>query len=645
LQEWATRDRTHDMPHIDAFQELFRRHPVPMWIYDLETLAFLEVNEAACQTYGYDRPAFLALTLRDIRPPEDLALLEADVARARTPFQHSGTWRHITRTGQILQVEITSHALAFGGRDAVLVMARDVSERHAEEQELQRSLVRLAQARRLARLVAWDYDLLAERLDWPGEAMEILGLQGQKPIQSARDFLAMVHPEDRKWVREWIQKALKGETNFDFEHRIQLDSGEERVLHLSAEVINDGHGRPAQLWGVAQDVTEARRRLTSDLQTQKLESLGLLAGGIVHDFNNLLTAMLANFQLAATTIPEDNPAHRHLRLAAAAAEKSALLTSQLLGYSGKGRFHVRPLDLNQVVQEVLDTLRLSLGAKTDIHLHLEEGLPHILGDPAQIQQIIQNLATNASEALEGAPGSVRITTQSTRLDAAYIQSTFAPSEQVRPGPYVCFQISDTGCGISPDRLGRIFDPFYTTKVKGRGLGLSAILGIIRSHGGVLKVYSEQGKGTNFRIFLPASAREAVPAGPTPVTETSRVTGGRVLVVDDDDLVRATTRGVLEQEGFEVLEASDGALCLEVLRAQPGRIHLVLMDLTMPGMDGVETYQALRILDPEIRVVLTSGYNEQEAINRFVQGDLAGFLQKPFSAHDLARMVREALARG
>jgi CheY-like chemotaxis protein len=182
-------------------------------------------------------------------------------------------------------------------------------------------------------------------------------------------------------------------------------------------------------------------------------------------------------------------------------------------------------------------------------------------------------------------------------------------------------------------------------VKGRGLGLSAILGIIRSHGGVLKVYSEQAKGTNFRIFLPASAREAVPAAPMPAIETSRVTGGRVLVVDDDDLVRATTRGVLEQEGFEVLEAADGALCLEVLRAQPGRIHLVLMDLTMPGMDGVETYQALRILDPEVRVVLTSGYNEQEAINRFVQGDLAGFIQKPFSAGDLARMVREALAGG
>ncbi|WP_257306603.1 PAS domain-containing hybrid sensor histidine kinase/response regulator [Geothrix campi] len=630
------------MPSIDAFQELFRRHPVPMWIYDLATLKFLEVNEAACETYGYDREVFLTLTLRDIRPPEDVFLLEDDVGKGRPPFQRSGTWRHATRTGRILQVEITSHALGFEGRDAVLVMARDVSNRHAEERELQRSLVRLAQARRLARLVAWDYDLLAKRLEWPDEAMEILGLQGQQPVRSAEDYLALVHPEDRKWVRTWILKALKGDANFDFEHRLLLDSGDERILHLSAEVVRDGHGRRTQLWGVAQDVTEARRRQMADLQSQKLESLGLLAGGIVHDFNNLLTAMLANFQLAAESIPEDNPAHRHLRLAAAAAEKSALLTSQLLGYSGKGRFHVRPLDLNKTVEEVLDMLRLSLGTKTELHLHFEEGLPPVLGDPAQIHQVVLNLATNATEALGGKPGSIRITTQSTTLDAAYIQSTFAPAEQVSPGPYVCFQISDTGCGIPPERLGRIFDPFYTTKVKGRGLGLSAILGIIRSHGGVLKVYSEEGRGTNFRIFLPASTREPHPAEPTGGLAGNRSTGGQVLVVDDDELVRATARGVLEREGFEVLEASDGPLCLEALKASPGQIRLVLMDLTMPGMDGVATYQALRILDPDVRVVLTSGYNEQEAINRFVQGDLAGFIQKPFSAGDLARIVHAAL---
>lgn len=633
------------MSSIDAFQELFRRHPVPMWIYDLETLGFLEVNEAACQTYGYDRAAFLALTLRDIRPSADVSLLEDNVAHGREPFQRSGIWRHATREGRILQVEITSHALRFGGRDGVLVMARDVSERRAEEQELQRSLVRLAQARRLAHLVAWDYDLLAERLEWPEEAMEILGLQGQKPIRCAADYFALVHPEDRNWVQDWIRKALKGEANFDFEHRMILDSGEERVLHLSAEVVRDGHDRRVQLWGVAQDVTEARRRLMADLQSQKLESLGLLAGGIVHDFNNLLTAMLANFQLAADTIPGDSPAHRHLRLAAAAAEKSALLTSQLLGYSGKGRFHVRPLDLNEAVREVLDMLRLSLGAKTDLHLHLEEGLPPVLGDPAQIHQVLLNLATNASEALAGKPGSIRVTTQSARLDEAYIRSTFAPSEQVNPGPYVCFQISDTGCGIPPDRLGRIFDPFYTTKVKGRGLGLSAILGIIRSHGGVLKVYSEEGQGTNFRIFLPASTREAVPAGPARTPRTAWTPGGRVLVVDDDDLVRATARGVLEREGYEVVEAPSGQDCLETLKAAPRQVRLVLMDLTMPGMDGVETYQALRVLDPGVRVVLTSGYNEQEAINRFVQGDLAGFVQKPFSAEDLARVVREALMEG
>lgn len=630
------------MPSTDAFQELFRRHPVPMWIYDLQTLRFLEVNDAACQVYGHDREAFLLLTLRDIRPPEEVVLLEGNVARGREPFQRSGTWCHMTRAGRVFEVEITSHALPYQGRDAALVMAQDISARYQEEQDLKRSHVRLAQARRLARLGTWDYYLLTDKVEGAEAFLELLGLQGQTAIRCARDFFALVHPEDRAWVKEWIQKALKGEANLDFEHRVLLDSGEERVIRLSAEVICEGPDRPIQLWGVVQDVTEARRRLMADLQSQKLESLGLLAGGIVHDFNNLLTAMLANFQLAAETIPGDSPAHRYLRLAASAAEKSALLTSQLLGYSGKGRFRVQPLDLNLAVQEVLDMLRLSLGPKVELHLHFEEGLPPVLGDPAQIQQVILNLATNGAEALGGQPGTLRITTQSVVLDEDYIRGTFAPTDQVRPGPYVCFQMSDTGCGIPPDRLARIFDPFYTTKPKGRGLGLAALLGIIRSHGGALKVYSEEGRGTNFRIFLPAARREALQAAQVPDPEGRWTAGGKVLVVDDDDLVRATARGVLEREGFEVLEASSGILCLDALRGASGRIRLVLMDLTMPGMDGVETYQALRALDANVRVVLTSGYNEQEAINRFVQGDLAGFVQKPFSADGLAQVVRSAL---
>lgn len=630
------------MPSTDAFQELFRLHPVPMWIYDLETLRFLEVNEAACQTYGYDREAFLLLTLRDIRPPEEVALLEGNVARGREPFQRSGTWCHMTRAGRVFEVEITSHALNFGGRDAVLVMARDVSARHQEEQDLKRSHVRLAQARRLARLGIWDYYPLTDRLDGSETLLEIMGIQGQKPVRCAKDFFALVHPEDRGWVLKWIRKALKGEANLDFEHRLVLDSGEERVLHLSAEVVQEGPDRPIQLWGVAQDVTEAHRRMTADLQSQKLESLGLLAGGIVHDFNNLLTAMLANFELAAETIPDSSPAHRYLRLAATAAEKSALLTSQLLGYSGKGRFRVQPLDFNLAVREVLDMLRLSLGPKVELHLHLEEDLPPVLGDPAQIQQVILNLVTNGAQALGGESGSIRITTESTSLDEAYIKSTFAPTDQVRPGPYVCFQLSDTGCGIPPDRMSRIFDPFYTTKPKGRGLGLAALLGIIRSHGGALKVYSEEGKGTNFKIFLPATKRGNLPASQPRMPEGRWIPGGQVLVVDDDELVRATARGILEREGFEVLEAPTGIHCLDTLRAAPGRIRLVLMDLTMPGMDGVETYQALRVLDAKVPVVLTSGYNEQEAINRFVQADLAGFVQKPFSADGLARVVRGAL---
>jgi CheY-like chemotaxis protein len=365
----------------------------------------------------------------------------------------------------------------------------------------------------------------------------------------------------------------------------------------------------------------------------------VLAGGIAHDFNNLLTGVLGNASLARMDLPEDSPVQPYLQQIEAAAARAADLCKQMLAYSGKGRFVVNRLDINALIEDTTRLLQVSISKRAVMKFNLSPGLPVVLGDATQLRQVVMNLVINASEAISDKSGFIGITTGLTRADRAYLSGAFF-ARDLPEGDYVSLEISDNGGGMSQEVLEKIFDPFFTTKFTGRGLGLAAVLGIVRGHNGALKVFSEEGWGTTFKILLPCAegvAEELTAA--TPGTAGWKGSG-RVLVVDDEETVRVTTARMLEASGFTTKLADHGRTGVEEFSADPDGYTLIMLDLTMPHMDGDEAFRLIRELRPSARVLLMSGFNEQEAIARFTGKGLAGFIQKPFTFPALREKLQE-----
>jgi CheY-like chemotaxis protein len=313
----------------------------------------------------------------------------------------------------------------------------------------------------------------------------------------------------------------------------------------------------------------------------------------------------------------------------------------MLAYSGKGRFIVHRLDVNKLIEDTTHLLQISIAKNCVLRFNLATNLPSVKADATQLRQVIMNLVINASEAIASRSGVLALTTGVARVDAEYLKS-FRPDASPAHGDYVFIEVSDNGCGMDSATLAKIFDPFFTTKFTGRGLGLAAVLGIVRGHKGGLKVYSEPGKGTTFKLFFPVAPGRPEDSA-TPFPDAAPYQGsGTVLVVDDEETVRTVAARMLERIGFTVVTANDGRDGMEKFRTDPGRFTLVLLDLTMPHLDGEETFRQMRLLNPSVRVILTSGFNQQEAVNRFIGKGLAGFIQKPFELASLIQVIRSVL---
>jgi PAS domain S-box-containing protein len=391
---------------------------------------------------------------------------------------------------------------------------------------------------------------------------------------------------------------------------------------------------------------------TEILHSQKLESLGVLAGGIAHDFNNILVTILGNAGLAQEELPPDSPAQEILAEIETAAKRAADLTRQMLAYSGKGKFFVSDVDLNSLIRETLQLLEISISKKTELILELDDKLPIIEGDESQLRQILMNLVINASEALGGHRGTVIIRTFMQRYDAP-LRPESPGDEVLPPGEYVHLEVQDMGEGMTDETRQRLFEPFFTTKFAGRGLGLAATLGIIQSHSGSIYVASEHGKGTTFTVILPTI--EPQMGQPTPpglflfddITPTHKnappLSKGTVLVADDEPSVRRLARRLFERMGFEVLAASDGREAVEIFQLEASRITLVLLDITMPQLNGLEVCRIIRSIRPNIKIILTSGYNEHDATAPFAGEKISGFLHKPYHADTFVEAVYRALS--
>jgi PAS domain S-box-containing protein len=448
-------------------------------------------------------------------------------------------------------------------------------------------------------------------------------------------YMARLHDGHLERVAEW-------------QTTLQPRNGPAFPITLTTGRIRDSKGHLVGLRWLLRDSTQrvraevARRQWEAQLQhTQRLESLGVLAGGIAHDFNNLLTGVLGSAELALLRLPPDAPARADIEQVVTIAHRAAELTGQMLAYSGRGTFRVQPILLPALIREMEPLLRASLPKTCALDFHLGESLPAIEADATQLRQVLMNLLINAGEAIGDAAGVITVRVASRECDRAYLAGSVLDKE-VPEGPYVSLEVTDSGCGMSEETQARMFEPFFTTKFTGRGLGLAAVLGIMSGHHGTIRVTSEPGRGTRIEALFPATKRPVVaPPVSTPVPPAWRGEG-TILVVDDELNIRSGAAQALERTGFTVLTAADGQEAVAVFREHAETIRAVLLDLTMPNMDGAATARALRQIRPDVLVVLSSGYTEEEATRQFTARELVGFLQKPYALKDLVRTIRTAL---
>ena len=439
---------------------------------------------------------------------------------------------------------------------------------------------------------------------------------------------------------------------------IVYGSDQERLLDLNLELdianqdleqrVQSRTGELAEVNETLRAEMELRERLEQQrwearLQhSQKLESLGVLAGGIAHDFNNLLVGVMGNARLVIDDLPPESRFMGPLQQVEAAARRAAELTRQMLDYSGKGRFVVEQLDITVLVRDMSKLVEASISKKATIQPALQDDLPSVQGDQTQLRQVVMNLITNASDALEGDPGTIAVRTGLMYATPDQLESAIVGSE-APPGEYVFVEVADTGKGMDVATRERMFDPFYSTKETGRGLGLAACLGIVRGHRGAIFVDSAPGSGTRVRVLLPA-AGESVTHDPVPLTDSEDWRSkGLILVVDDEELVRGLVAASLQRAGFDVLEAADGRECVEIYEQQWDRIALIVLDLTMPRLGGLEALEQMKQINPGVRALLSSGYDARDSVPA-VGGStgIAGFLQKPFGPQELIATIREVL---
>jgi two-component system cell cycle sensor histidine kinase/response regulator CckA len=433
-----------------------------------------------------------------------------------------------------------------------------------------------------------------------------------------------------------------------YHQRILTKNREEKDIEVSWNYLRDESGDVTGFISVLTDITERKRaeedRLNLERQVQyaqKLESLGVLASGIAHDFNNLLMGVLGNADLAMSRLSPTSPARREIEDIRRSANRAAELATQMLAYSGKGRFVVELVDLSALVNEIAHLLKVSIAKKALLKFDLAPELPGVEVDVTQIHQVIMNLIINASEAIGDKSGVISITTAAMFCDQQHLAGTHG-YDGLGEGTYVSLEVSDTGHGMDQETKDRLFDPFFTTKFTGRGLGMAAALGIVRGHHGAIKVSSEPGRGTTVKLLLPASDLPVMASGSPEAAAEEWRGSGTVLLVDDEETVRSVAGKMIEKLGFRMLTAADGREGVNLFREHVDEIDLVILDMTMPHKSGDEVYREIRGISPRTKIILSSGHNEQDAISRFTSEGLAGFIQKPYGLDELREKLREVL---
>ena len=497
--------------------------------------------------------------------------------------------------------------------------------------------------------IIWMADLDL-RLTYVSPAIQrILGYSPEEALQITVEELLAPDSYRRatELVRKELQREATGQADPNRRHVLEVQKyhrdGRLIWLEIRAGFLRDPEGRPTGILGVSRDISERkaaeeeRRQLERQMQeAQRMESLGVLAGGVAHDFNNLLMGVLGNAELVLMQLPDDSPLRMQLSEITRSAHRAAELTNQMLAYAGHGKYVVEQISISRLIRTMSNLLSAAISKKAVLAFNLSEPLPPVEADASQLRQVVMNLVTNASEAIEETSGTITVSTGVMEADAAFLEGcvvTPAP----RPGLYVYLEVTDTGCGMDASTVARVFDPFFSTRFLGRGLGLAAVLGILRGHNGTIKLHSRPGVGSTFQALLPAAIPEDL--GPRAV-QGSCGSVGTVLIADDEEAICSIARLALGRQGYQVITAATGRIAVQEFYRHAQDIIAVVLDMTMPELSGEEAYREIRKLDSRVPVLLSSGYPQEMAANRFHERGLAGFIQKPYRPQDLVARIRE-----
>jgi hypothetical protein len=638
------------MPQMDGFQfcrevkEQPELRGIPFIFY---TATYTDPkDEELCLSLGAAR-----FMIKPVEPEELLAAVdkvfeEHKTGKTNTPAQAPEEEQVYLKTynsrligkleRKVAQLEAVSRDL----QAAIEEKERELAERRRVEEAIRKSEARLRLAQQAGRIGSWEVDILTNELHWSDETYRIFGLTPDTIALSRETFVNLIHPADRDRVRNAIQESARTGKSYCIDHRILRPDGSECIVSEHADLFLNEEGKPVRLIGTVQDVTD-RRRLEEQLRhSQKMEAIGQLAAGVAHDFNNILTVIQGNALLQLETVGVTEECAARARQVVEAAERASSLTRQLLLFSRNQVMQPDHLDLNEVVGSMTKMLQRILGEDLALHSIYAPNLPSILGDAGMIEQVVLNLAVNSRDAMQ-AGGQLHISTSLVVVGKHDRQQNPDSS----PGPHVCLSVRDTGCGITPEHLLHIYEPFFTTKEvgKGTGLGLATVYGIVKQHRGWIDVDSKVNAGTTFRIYLPAVEGARAKTRTTP--SQSQLPGGQetILVVEDEAALRLLVSNVLQRCGYTVLLAESGVAALEVWKSRKDRVQLLLTDMIMPdGMTGRELADTLRAENPQLKVIYTSGYSPDAVARGLTLVEGVTFLQKPYPPLRLAQTIRNCL---
>lgn len=647
-QDVTERRKAHEERRLSEsrYRMLFEQHPSPMWIFDTDSLRILAVNNAAIEHYGWSRDEFLSMTIRDVRPPEDVPYLMRVLSSPSEIWNVvPGIVRHTRKDGTMLEVEVTSHALKWEGRPARLVLINDITE-HARARAEQARLAKIIETSDDA-IVSMDAD--ATIVTWNSGARRMLGYSRSEMV--GRSMLELVPEERRTEESGLLARAYAGETVSHFESERLHRDGSRIPVAIALSALPDAAGGTVGVSAIIRDMS-TRRVLEEQLrQAQRMEAVGRLAGGIAHDFNNLLTAIEGHTGFILDDLPADHPSRTDAEEIRSAVKRASSLTRQLLAFGRKQVMQLRVVNAAAVVNDVQRLLRRVIGEDIEL-VTRSSGDTNVRADPGQLEQVMLNLAVNARDAMpEG--GVLLVDTRVVPAAQVAAHVTLPPDRDWNE--MVLISVADTGIGMDRATMARAFEPFFTTKPsgKGTGLGLAMVYGIITQSGGTVWLDSSPGRGTTVCVALPAvpepatpsQDRRETPARPIPV-ESSGIT---LLIVEDEPAVRATLRRLLVNNGYGVMEAANGVEALNVwhnARSLGTSISGMITDVVMPGMGGRELAQVIRADQPTLPIMFTSGYVAEHILpilTAEIQADpRMCFVPKPFRSQEVLAALRQLL---